>query len=125
MERRILIVDDEESIRESLKDFLEDFDFLVAAASSAEEALQLLQEQPADVMVADLRLPGLSGDALIVKAHELYPTLQFIILTGSVGYLPSAKLQAVGIQSQHIMQKPLFDLMVLVEALENIIQQSA
>lgn len=125
MERRILIVDDEESIRESLKDFLEDFDFQVAAAASAEQALQLLQEHPVDIMVADLRLPGISGDALIVKAHELHPTMQFIILTGSVGYLPSSKLQAVGIQPQHIMQKPLFDLMVLVESLESIIQQSA
>jgi len=124
MERRILIVDDEESIRESLKDFLEDFDFQVAAAASAEAALQLLQEQPIDILIADLRLPGISGDTLIVKAHELYPAMQFIILTGSVGYLFSEKLLAVGIQPQHIMQKPLFDLMLLVESLEDIIQQS-
>lgn len=124
MERRILIVDDEETIRESLKDFLEDYDFYVVAAASAEEALQLLHEHPFDIMVADLRLPGISGDALIVKAHELHPAMRFIVLTGSVGFLPSAKLQAVGIQPQHMMQKPLFDLMVLVEALENILQQS-
>ncbi|NCO52815.1 MAG: response regulator [Deltaproteobacteria bacterium] len=125
MERRILIVDDEESIRESLKDFLEDFDFQVAAAASAEAALQLLQEQPIDILVADLRLPGISGDTLIVKAHELYPSMQYVILTGSVGYLFSEKLQAVGILPRHIMQKPLFDLMLLVETLEDILQHSA
>lgn len=64
-EKRVLIVDDESSIRESLAEFLRDFGMNVDTAENAEDALELLRQKSFDVMIADLRLPGITGDAMI------------------------------------------------------------
>lgn len=121
MQRRVLVIDDEASIRESLTEFLEDFDFEVTSAGSAEEALELLRDQPQDVVVADLRLPGMSGDTMIPLAHKLRPNLRFLIHTGSVGYHLSEELSRVGMRPEDVMFKPLSDMMILVNNLESLL----
>lgn len=124
MHRRVLVVEDETAIRESLTEFLEDFDFQVTSAASAEEALELLSEQPQDVVVADLRLPGMGGDTMIPLAHNLQPSLRFLIHTGSVGYHLSEELTNIGMQPENVMFKPMTDLMLLIENLENLLTRS-
>lgn len=116
--RRVLVVDDEASIRESLAEFLRDFDMQVATSSNAEEALALLAENPFDVVIADLRLPGITGDAMIPKAHQLQPDLRFLIHTGSIDYRLSSELVALGLTHKHIILKPLSDLTSLIEKIE-------
>ncbi len=123
MQRRVLVIDDEASIRESLTEFLEDFEFQVTSAASAEEALEMLNEQPQDIVVADLRLPGMSGDTMIPLAHRLQPNLRFLIHTGSVGYHLSEELTRLGMQPDNVMFKPLSDMMVLVNNLENLLSR--
>jgi CheY-like chemotaxis protein len=66
---RVLVVDDEPSIRNSLVEFLQDFQFDVLSADSAEGALDLIARLPIDVAVVDIRLPRLDGDSLILQAH--------------------------------------------------------
>ncbi|MCF6179610.1 MAG: response regulator [Geopsychrobacter sp.] len=124
VQRRVLVIDDEPSIRESLTEFLEDFDFKVTAASSAEEGLEILKQQPLDAVVADLRLGGMSGDTMIPLAHKLQPHLHFLIHTGSAGYHLSEELIDLGMTPKSVMLKPLPDMMILIDSLENLLAQA-
>jgi CheY-like chemotaxis protein len=120
---RILVVDDEPAICESLVDYLEDFGFKVLAACSAHEALEILAKESRDVAIIDIRLPGMNGDHLVMKAHRLQPDLRFLIHTGSSNYLPSDELMQIGVQPEHIFTKPVRNLNLLKEAIEKLVQQ--
>ncbi|MCW8908479.1 MAG: response regulator [Sedimenticola sp.] len=116
-EQSILIIDDEASIRESLGAYLEDHDFQVASAESAEEALAMLRQRHFDLAVVDMRLPGVSGDAFILEAAKAFPGLQFAIHTGSVEFQLTRELEEQGISSQDVYLKPLHDLSLLVKGI--------
>ncbi len=117
---RVLIVDDEIPVSQSLVGFLEDCDLDVAAAGSGEEALELAQKEHFDVAIVDLRLPGMSGEALIIKSKTLVPKLRFLIHTGSVDYRLSEELKRIGMRPEHVFLKPMDDLNELVYAIEKI-----
>ncbi len=83
---RVLLVDDDDVVRETLAVQLEDAGFAVLKAASGEQALALLQENgPADALVTDLSMPGLDGLALIRLAQERHPHMPAVLLTGYVG----------------------------------------
>ena len=119
---RVLVVEDEPSVRHSLAGFLEDYDFDVSTSETAEKALELMTEQPCHVAIVDIRLPGIDGDALILKAHEMMPTVHFIIYTGSVEYRLSEDLKRIGTRPEHVFLKPQQDLTVLVDAIQNLLK---
>lgn len=115
---QVLIIDDEASIRNSMSEFFEDFGIEVTAVGSAEAALDALQDGSFDVAVVDIRLPGIDGDALIAKAHEIIPALRYIIHTGSVEYRLNDALRKIGLRKKHIFIKPVADLSALVNAVQ-------
>jgi CheY-like chemotaxis protein len=114
--RRILVVDDEESIRRSLRAYLEDEGVDVVATGSGEEALETLSHSHADAAIVDIRLPGMDGNTFIERAHDLRPEMTFVIYTGSVDYKVPGRLQAAGLNDQHVFKKPLSDMSVLSAA---------
>jgi DNA-binding NtrC family response regulator len=116
MSVRVLVVDDEPSVRWSLAAFLDDFDFDVRSAESAEEALTSMNEEPCDVAIVDLRLPGMSGDTMILHAHELYPQMRFLIHSGTQAYHLPEELRRIGMRPEHVFLKPQVDLMLIVDA---------
>ena len=120
---KILIIDDEASIRNSMSEFFDDFGLAVTAVGSAEAALTALQDQRFDVAIVDIRLPGIDGDALIIKARDIMPTLRFIIHTGSVEYRLSKALRSIGLRNEHIFIKPVADLTELVTAVQKLASQ--
>lgn len=79
--RQMLIVEDERDIYDCLQQFFSTRGFSVASAFSGEEALDLLQEQVADVILLDILLPGLSGIEVLRRVRELYPNARVIIVT--------------------------------------------
>ena len=82
---KILIVDDETPIREwiqfSIERALDQQLHVIAAVQSGEEALEILQTQVIDVVITDIKMPGLSGLELMKQVRSLYPYIHFIILT--------------------------------------------
>ena len=80
---RILIVDDEPEIRSFMSDALDVFGYQVGAASDADEAFALIARTRFDLVMSDLRLPGLRGWAFAAKLRSIDPVLPLIMLTGS------------------------------------------
>ena len=79
---RVLIVDDEESIRRLVSKWTDVSGYEVKAASSAEAALLIMHAWTADVVVCDIRMPRYSGVWLIEHLRTLYPTTAIVISTG-------------------------------------------
>jgi len=119
---RVLVVDDEPTVCKSLVGFLEDYDFDVMSASSAEDALELSLEHTCAVAVVDIRLPGMDGDALIRQLHRRSPGTRFLIYTGSVNYYLSPELEGMGMQQAHVLRKPLSDMSILIEHIHKLLQ---
>jgi excisionase family DNA binding protein len=79
---RVLVVDDEESIRELLSKTLELAEYDVETVAESRTALERLRLGAYDLLIADLRMPGMDGLALIREARRLHPALRVIIITG-------------------------------------------
>jgi two-component system nitrogen regulation response regulator NtrX len=76
------VVDDEKNIRRTLRMVLEAEGYEVQEAESAEEALKLLETEPVDLGIFDIRLPGMDGLALLSRARELWRDLPVIVISG-------------------------------------------
>lgn len=79
---RLLVVDDEPNIRAPLVRALSLQGYAVEEAGSGHEALTLLKNAPYNLMVLDLRMPGIDGLEVMQQARQLHPELSIIILTG-------------------------------------------
>jgi DNA-binding NtrC family response regulator len=77
----VLIVDDEDLMREVVVQILAGEHYHISQVSSAEEALQLLHNQPIDLILTDLRLKGMDGLRLLTEARTLDPELVVIVMT--------------------------------------------
>src|SRR6185295_17138573 len=77
----VLVVDDEEPIRNALRKFLKQQQFEVYTAGSGDEALQQLRLHKVALMLSDIRMPGTSGVDLVPQALEIEPDLAILMLT--------------------------------------------
>lgn len=91
---RVLIVDDEESIRRLVSKWTDLSGYEVKAASSAEAALLMMHAWTADIVVCDIRMPRYSGVWLIEHLRTLYPAASIIISTGYGEIDPALKARA-------------------------------
>lgn len=78
---KILVVDDEEIVRESLCDWLDGVGHNVVSAASGEEALEIVKREKIKIMLADLVMPGINGIELMKKAQKIVPNLSTVIIT--------------------------------------------
>lgn len=79
---RLLLVDDEGMLRKPASEFLERFGFQVGQASSGEEALEMFTEQPFDLVITDMVMPGMNGKQLIDELRKLSPNIPVIYISG-------------------------------------------
>ncbi|HSJ57619.1 MAG TPA: response regulator transcription factor [Anaerolineae bacterium] len=87
----ILVVDDEKSMRVTLKAFLDHLGYRVSTAANGQQALELMGSQVFDLVLLDLHMPGISGTEVLRAARPLAPDTAFVILT-AYGTLDSAIL---------------------------------
>jgi DNA-binding NtrC family response regulator len=81
-QKRVMFVDDEESVRLSWNRYLSQQGFDVTTAADGGNAIDLLRSEPIDVVVSDLKMPGVDGVQLLQWIHDERPETQFILLTG-------------------------------------------
>jgi DNA-binding NtrC family response regulator len=79
---RILVVDDDENIRESLKAILADEGFAVDVAASGSEAIRKAEAVAYNVALIDIRLPDMEGVELLTRMKDVVPKTRKIIVTG-------------------------------------------
>jgi two-component system, OmpR family, response regulator len=79
--RRILIVDDEPSVRDVMATVLLDAGYSVQTAADGHIALQIIDLTPPDLVITDVMMPHLDGWALLDKAHERNPSLPVILMS--------------------------------------------
>ena len=102
--RRVLVVDDEESIRELLTKTLALAEYETQAVSDGRAGLELLRREHWDLLIADLRMPEMDGLSLIREARRLHPQLPVIIVTGYSS--ESSAIQAVNLGVVGYLVKP-------------------
>lgn len=102
--RRVLIVDDDDTYRTALARAFERRGFAVSAASSANEALAVIEREPPDYASIDLRMPGGSGLALVRQLRERHPSAVIVVLTG-YGSIATA-VEAVKLGATDYLTKP-------------------
>lgn len=120
MPPRVMIIDDEEHIRSSLVGFLEDFEeFALRSAHSAEDALEQLRLEPADVCVVDIRLPAMNGAEFIRTAKREGLCGHSILHTGSTDFRQYIDIRELGLGEDDVFQKPC-DGMAILEHIRKI-----
>ncbi|MFO8085471.1 MAG: FAD-dependent oxidoreductase [Desulfobacterales bacterium] len=78
---RILVVDDELIVRDSLKEWLEDEGFTVQMAASGPEALEILSKEPFQLMLVDIKMPGMDGVELLKRSMEIDSDMSVVMMT--------------------------------------------
>ena len=78
---KILVVDDELSLRDSLKEWLEEEGFTTGTAESGEQALDMLAAQDYHLMLTDIRMPRMDGVTLLNEAKKAHPDLAVVMMT--------------------------------------------
>ncbi len=115
---RVLVVEDDGAVGDTLAAFLEDEGFDVRLARSGEDALTILRSGWIPrVGVVDLRLPGMDGRAMVECARVLAPSMRFMVHTGSPGGVVEDVASSMGVDAKDIFIKPVRDLGLLVERL--------
>ncbi|MCT8947254.1 HD domain-containing phosphohydrolase [Pseudomonas iridis] len=118
---KVLLVDDEESILNSLRRLLRSQPYDVLLATSGAQALEILTQQPVDLVMSDARMPNMDGATLLAHVHELYPATTRIMLTGYAD--PAAIIKAINEgRINRYISKPWNDdemLVTLLQALEH------
>src|SRR3712207_1932464 len=79
--KRILLVDDDENIRITMSRYLTSRDYEVKSAASGSMALATLNTWPADLMITDLRMDGMTGLELIERVRKQYSDMTIVIMT--------------------------------------------
>ncbi len=101
----ILVVDDEKNIRRTLSNILEDEHYQVITAESGEIALNILSNEIIDLMLLDVKLPGMDGIEVLKKIKKNYPNLDVIMISGHSTI--KIAVQAVKIGAYDFLEKPL------------------
>ena len=119
MMKRILLVDDERSIREALAKVLEDEGYEVVPAESGPAAVKAHGDRPVDLLLLDLNLPGGNGWGTLDWLAKVNPLLPVIIITGRSNQRELAEKSG----ADALMEKPL-DVPVLLTTIRELLGES-
>ena len=103
-ERKILLVDDETGILETLRILLQGDGYEVVSALSGREAVEILPDALPDIVLTDIRMPGMTGLEVMSKAHEVDPETAVILMTAQASL--QTAVRAVNEGAYYYLQKP-------------------
>src|SRR5436309_5858508 len=118
--KHVLLVEDEAPLRQAVAEQLTDCGYKVEQADSGEAAVARLSEFAFDIIITDLRLPGLDGSHVLEAAVKLYPVIIAIVVTG-FGTVKDA-VEAIKRGAWDFVSKP-FQIDQLLHVLETALEQ--
>jgi len=107
----ILVVDDEELLRRSIRTYFEDSGYRILSAENGRKALELLNSEPVDMVFADLMMPVMGGLDLIKELRRKFPLLPVIVIFGA-GSVQDA-VEALRRGAWDYLVKPVLDMSAL------------
>jgi CheY-like chemotaxis protein len=114
---RIMVIDDDQTIREVLRDYLQELGYQVLLASDGLEGMDKIKQERYDLIVLDIRMPYVSGIGLVKIAREINPDIPVICMTG---YGISPEKIAAEEDVNLILSKP-FELKTLSQAISKLL----
>ncbi|WLG46054.1 HD domain-containing phosphohydrolase [Pseudomonas sp. FP1740] len=118
----LLLVDDEESILNSLRRLLRSQPYEVLLATSGAQALEIMEQRSVDLVMSDARMPNMDGATLLAHVHQRYPDTTRIMLTGYAD--PSAIIKAINEGQIHrYISKPWHDEEMLLTLRQSLAYQ--
>ncbi|MBA3555232.1 MAG: response regulator [Gemmatimonadales bacterium] len=116
MQKKVLLIDDEESVRLSLGFWLRRNNFAVTLCGGTEDAGRALERNVYDYVISDFRLTprGEEGVALLAKAREINPAAKCILVTATPANELPTSLERVGVYSLHQKPVDVFELLRLL-----------
>src|SRR5579862_1076477 len=118
--KHLLIVEDEAPLRQAIAEQLIDHGYHVEQADSGEAAVARLADFAFDIIITDLRLPGIDGSAVVEAAVERYPDIVAIVITG-YGTVKGA-VDAIKRGASDFVNKP-FQIDELLHVLDSTLEQ--
>ncbi len=118
----ILVVEDDPVLREALTETLAQAGFRPIAAQDAARALEQLAEQPVQLVVTDVRMPGMDGRVLLKRIKERHPLLPVLVMT-AYGTIQDA-VEAIRVGAADYLVKP-FEASLLVGKIQDLLAASA
>lgn len=118
-EPSILLIDDEEAFVTTLQERLEMRGFSARAAFDGQSGLDMIGEEPPDVVVLDLRMPGISGVEVLRRIRKQWPGLPVIMLSGHGSDMDFETCVHLGAAMYH--KKPL-DINTLIDSIRTVTQ---
>lgn len=118
----ILTIDDEDSVRSSIRDYLEDFDFHVLEARDGREGIKQLGLTSPDLVLVDLRMPEVDGLDVLAFVKEHTPDIPIIVVSGT-GVIGDV-IEALRCGAWDYLIKPIQDMAVLKHAVDRALERS-
>ena len=115
-EFKVLMVDDEEEFIRTLDERVKMRNVESNVALSGEEALEILEREAPDVMLLDLKMPGMDGMEVLKRAKEAYPGVQVVMLTGHGSEKDEAEARRLGVFEYLRKPIPIESLMKVLKA---------
>ncbi|MFH2061213.1 MAG: response regulator [Pseudomonadota bacterium] len=119
---RILTIDDETYIRQSIVAYLEDFDFIVFEAENGKKGIEIFEREKLDLVLLDLRMPEMDGLQVLEIIREKAPDLPFVVASGTGNI--SSVVKALQLGAWDYILKPIEDMSVLYHAIKKCLKQS-
>ncbi|HHL2365285.1 TPA: two-component system response regulator RssB [Pseudomonas aeruginosa] len=119
----LLIIDDDEVVRESLAAYLEDSNFKVLQALNGLQGLQIFESEQPDLVICDLRMPQIDGLELIRRIRQTASETPIIVLSGA-GVMSDAVEEALRLGAADYLIKPLEDLAVLEHSVRRALDRA-
>jgi len=111
---KVLVVDDEERFRNTLGKLLTAQGMQVSVAGSGAEALELLRREPHDIVLLDVKMPGMSGQDTLPEIKKIDPDIEVIILTGHASVDIAAEMMARGGSDYLLKPYPMDELLGII-----------
>jgi len=118
----LLVIDDDVGVRQSFVAYLQDSDFQVLGTPDAKTGLALFEQLLPDLVITDLKMPGMDGLSLLKLLHQKYPELPVILISGAG--IMSDVVDALRLGATDYLIKPVVDMEVLIHAVRRSLERS-
>jgi DNA-binding NtrC family response regulator len=111
---KVLVVDDEERFRNTLAKLLTAQGMQVRVAAGGQEAMDILRAEPHDIVLLDVKMPGMSGQDTLPELKKIDPDVEVIILTGHASVDIAAEMMAKGGSDYLLKPYPMDELLGII-----------